>query len=279
MGEQLCSGCGAAGEKCIPAAEIKILVAAHKEYGMPDDPVYLPMHVGREIAPEPLPYAGDNTGDHISTRNRTFCELTAVYWAWKNLGADFIGLCHYRRYFAGKAAWRKCRRIAGADAYRKLLKKVPCILPRQRNYFIESNYSQYIHAHHRIDLDVTEQIIMEKYPDFMDAYRRVMASSRGHRFNMFVMRQDIFKDYCIWLFDILFELERRLDISLYSDYDKRVFGFVSERLLDVYLTHQKIPYAEMPVVNLENQHWPSKVYRFLKRKFSAPGAGFFGKLR
>ena len=107
---------------------MKIIVAAHKEYWMPEDPVYMPMHVGRAIS-APLPYCGDDNGDHISGKNRTFCELTAIYWAWKNLDDDFIGLCHYRRYFAGKIAWRKRRRIAGSGDYRKLLEHVPCILP------------------------------------------------------------------------------------------------------------------------------------------------------
>ena len=245
---------------------MKIIAATHKEYWMPDDPVYLPLQVGRAISPA-LPYDGDDSGENISGKNRTFCELTAVYWAWKNLDEDFIGLCHYRRYFAGKRSRQKHDRIAGADDYRKMLADKPCILPPMRNYFIESNYSQYIHSHHRIDLDMTEKIITEKCPEFLPAYHQVMKSTRGHRFNMFVMRKDIFDGYCSWLFDILFELERRLDISAYSDYDKRVFGFVAERLFDVYLVQKQIPYATMPVVYLENQNWPAKICRFLKRKF------------
>ena len=249
---------------------MKIIVATHKEYRMPDDEVYLPMHVGREIS-SALPYCGDDTGDHISGKNRTFCELTAVYWAWKNLQCDYLGLCHYRRYFAGKFAFDKFQRIAVAADYRELLKDVPCILPPERNYLIESNYSQYINAHHRIDLDTTEMIISEKCPEFLDAYRRVMSSTRGHRFNMFVMRKDIFDDYCKWLFEILFELEKRLDISEYSTYDARVFGFVGERLLDVYLTQKKIAYRTMPVVHLESQKWGRKICNFLKRKF-CPGS-------
>ena len=244
---------------------MKIIVATHKEYWMPDDPAYWPLQVGRAISPG-LPYAGDDSGENISGKNRTFCELTAIYWAWKNLPDEVIGLCHYRRYFAGRRAWQKRRRIAGEADYRKLLAVKPCILPPMRNYFIESNYSQYIHSHHQKDLDLTEKIISERYPEFLSAYPQVMKSTRGHRFNMFVMRRDIFDGYCSWLFDILFELERRLDISSYSDYDKRVFGFVAERLFDVYLEHKQIPYATMPVVNLENQHWPTKICKFLKRK-------------
>lgn len=80
---------------------IKILIAAHKQYWMPNDPVYLPLHVGAE-GKQDLGYTQDNTGDNISAKNPNFCELTGLYWAWKNLDADYVGLVHYRRYFTRK---------------------------------------------------------------------------------------------------------------------------------------------------------------------------------
>ena len=80
--------------------DIKILVATHKKYWMPKDDIYFPIHVGREGKAD-LGYIGDNTGDNISAKNANYCELTGLYWAWKNLKCDYIGLCHYRRYFAG----------------------------------------------------------------------------------------------------------------------------------------------------------------------------------
>lgn len=247
---------------------MKIIVATHKQYWMPEDTVYIPVHVGRKLAQQPLPYLGDDTGENISEKNKTFCELTAVYWAWKNMAdEDAIGLCHYRRYFASKKGGEKRECIATGKTYRQLLEQAPCILPQKRNYFIESNYSQYIHAHHEEDLVLTKAIIEERYPDYLPAWESVMKSTSGHRFNMFVMKWDLFDAYCTWLFDILFELEKRLDISSYSDYDKRVFGFVAERLLDVYLTKEQTPYATLPMVNLESQHWPKKILTFLLRKF------------
>lgn len=85
---------------------LKILVAVHKHYWMPKDSIYLPIQVGRE-GKEDLGFQGDNTGDNISAKNETFCELTGLYWAWKNLAADYIGLVHYRRYFAHKRGKKK----------------------------------------------------------------------------------------------------------------------------------------------------------------------------
>ena len=146
------------------------------------------------------------------------------------------------------------------------------LLPKKRHYWIETNYSQYVHAHHAEDLRVTREIIAEKYADYLPAWDQVMQRRSGHRFNMFLMRKDVFRSYSAWLFDILFELERRLDISDYSSNDRRVFGFVGERLLDVWLTHDRPSFCECGVVNLESQHWGKKIYHFLKRKFKGSPA-------
>ena len=81
--------------------DIKILVAAHKKYWMPEDACYLPLQVGRAGKPD-IGFVGDDTGDSISQKNGNYCELTGVYWAWKNLPADVIGLVHYRRYMGKK---------------------------------------------------------------------------------------------------------------------------------------------------------------------------------
>lgn len=240
---------------------IRILVAAHKLYKMPSDGIYLPIHVGAS-GNQPIPgFTADDTGDNISSKNPNFCELTGLYWAWKNLSCDYLGLVHYRRHFRGN------RGIASESEIADVLREADVILPRKRNYFIETNRSQYVHAHHSVDLDETRCILEERYPDYVAAFDRSMESRSGHRFNMFVMRRDLADRYCKWLFDVLFELERRLDISKYSVYDARVFGFVSERLLDVWIETNGIGFRELPVLNLESQHWPRKIANFLKRKF------------
>lgn len=241
---------------------IKIIVATHKEYTMPSDPCYLPVHAGAAISGS-LPYASDDTGESISEKNRSFCELTALYWAWKNLDADVIGLCHYRRLFRGE------KREATAGEIEEWIRRADVILPRQRNYLIETNYSQYIHAHHKEDLDETLSIITEKYPDYLGSWEKVMNSTRGHRFNMFIMRKETMDSYCEWLFSVLFELEKRLDTSSYSAYDSRVFGFVAERLIDVWIDHNGIKYSEVPVYETEKVNWFDKGTRFILRKLRA----------
>lgn len=251
---------------------IKIIVAAHKPYRMPFDPMYLPLHVGAE-GKKPLGYQGDNTGENISTKNANFCELTGLFWAWKNLDADYIGLAHYRRHFSnGKHFGDKWDRTITQSELEKKLALCDVLLPTPRNYWIETNYSQYAHAHHAIDLDTTRDILSEKYPEYLQAYDKSMRRTTGHRFNMFVMKRDRLDAYCTWLFDVLFELESRLDISAYSTNDARVFGFVSERLLDIWMETNHIPYEEIPYVFMEDQNWFIKGGNFLKRKFGQKGS-------
>ena len=246
---------------------IVILVATHKSAQMPEDDIYLPIQVGAQNNSVDLGFVKDDEGENISQKNPHYCELTALYWAWKNLEADYIGLTHYRRHFIMNHAGDKWSRVASREYIESLLDSNDIILPKPRNYYIETSYSQYVHAHHKEDLDYTRDIISEKYPEYISEYDKLMNSTKGHRFNMFIMKREYYDKYMEWLFDILFELENRLDISSYSDYDKRVFGFVSERLLDVWVQTNKYSYIELPVQYMEKQNWIVKGGRFLKRKF------------
>ena len=271
---------------------IKLLVAAHKSYWMPSDSMYLPIHVGRKGKQDlGLGWQGDDTGDNISEKNAHYCELTGLYWAWKNLEADAIGLVHYRRHFAGidffnsyKSTWysrlltllyglrtssnieSKRASVISSPRVERLLSFAPVIVPPQRDYFIETVEDQYAHAHHRNDLISLREVLVDRSPASLPAFDALMHGTRTHLFNMFIMRRVEFNAYCTWLFDILFELERRLDISAYSKNDARVFGFVSERLLDVWLDSNAIPSVEVPIVFMESQNWLKKGSAFLLRK-------------
>jgi hypothetical protein len=247
--------------------KIQIVVATHKAYWMPEDPVYLPVQVGAE-GREPLGYTPDNTGDNISGKNPHYCELTGLYWAWKNLDADYLGIAHYRRHFSIRPKKDKWNSILSEKELMPLFSDCDVVLPKPRDYFIETNYSQYAHAHHAIDLDTTREILTEKYPEYIPVYDDYMKRTIGHRFNMFIMKRDVLNRYCEWLFDILFELEKRLDISQYSLNDSRVFGFVSERLLDVWLEKNAIQYKEIPCMFMEKQNWIVKGMKFLMRKLT-----------
>lgn len=244
-----------------------IMVAAHFECEVPDDEMYIPVMAGSVFRDYvPAGYVRDDTGDNISDRNASFCELTALYWGWKNLDIDIIGLCHYRRFFASPHSKRT---LLKEDEASHLLNYYDVILPKARNYLIESNYSQYVHSHNEADLKTTRSIIEEKCPEYIDAYDRRMAMTTGHRFNMLIMKKDLCDRYCSWLFGILFELEKKLDISDYNTYDKRVFGFAAERLLDVWIDANDLRSVDLDYIFTGNEHLLRKAAAMTVRKLKA----------
>lgn len=242
--------------------DIKILVAAHKPYTMPREEIYLPIHVGRE-GKEPIGFKGDNTGDNISIDNPRFCELTAVYWAWKNLKADYIGLVHYRRYFRGKR-----KRMARREEFSELLAHCDLILPEKRHYFIETIRSHHLHLPYvyEKDLRVLESVIREKSPEYLPAFHTVMNKRSAHMFNMFLMKRELFCQYCSWMFPILQEADRRIDTSEYTAMERRAVAYLGEFMLDIWNERRKIPYEEMPVLFLEKENLIKKGTTLIIRK-------------
>ena len=243
-----------------------IAVALHRVYWTPQSPLYLPIQAGAACHDD-LGLTRDDTGDNISLRNPAFSELTVQYWLWKNCDADVYGLCHYRRYFALRRLGKKTERILTQPELERLLDGADVIVPRPRIYLIETNLTQYAHAHHAADLDAVRSVIADKHPAFLADYDRVMRRRWGRRFNMCIMRREHFHAYSAWLFSVLFEVEKRLDVSGYSGKDARVFGYIAERLMDVWLAHEQPRLRSVPVVNLEGEHWPKKICTFLRRRF------------
>ena len=250
--------------------DIKVIVATHKKYQMPTDDLYFPVHVGAEEK-EDLGYIKDNEGDNISTKNPSFCELTGLYWAWKNLKADYIGLVHYRRYFFLKKKHYKTEKekfenVLTLNEADKLLDEADIILPKKRKYYIENLYSHYKHTMYVEPLDETRKIIEEKYPGYLGEFDKLHNRTSAHMFNMFIMKKNILDGYCKWLYNILFELEKRLGQTSYDQFHARFYGRISELLLDVYIETNKLQYKEIPVMDMQKINWWKKGTSFLKAK-------------
>ena len=160
----------------------------------------------------------------------------------------------------------KKKQIASESELLSILDKCDVILPRKRNYFIESIYSHYQHAHHIKDLDITRTVITELQPEYLKSFDTVMQGRKLHLYNMFVMSSEKASEYCHWLFSILFELEKRLDITQYDNYQKRVFGFIAERLFNVWVLHNQLNVKFLPVVNLEGENLLKKAFGMIKRR-------------
>lgn len=263
--------------------KINVIIAMHKPYEIPADPLYVPVHVGAK-GKEPIftasgtPIAGDDSGEEISEKNPQYCELTGLYWAWKNLQADAVGLVHYRRYFKGKTkASSKMQQVLTEAEAQDLLRDNDIIVPSKRKYYIETLYSHYGHTHDAKHLDITREIIAEKYPDYLPACVAAYTCTWGYMFNMCIMKKEYLDKYCQWLFDILGELESRLQTTggteNLSAYDARLYGRVSEILFNVWIRHEQEQVdapeiAEVPTMHMESINWWKKGTSFLKAKFS-----------
>jgi hypothetical protein len=247
----------------------KILVATHKKYSFPDNTIYIPIQLGKVLSQDDFGYLTDDYGENISQKNRSFSELTALYWAWKNSffkKSDLCGLVHYRRYFSGSKTFGKFE-ILGEEDIEELITDFDVIVPVKRKYYIETIRSHYEHAHYKKDLNILEEVLKEYSLEYIDAFVTVMEQRSVFLYNMFVMKTEYFDGYCSWLFPILFEVEKRVDISTYDIYQGRIFGFLAERLFNVWLIHHKLQVKEVKIINTEGENLLFKGMNLLKRKY------------
>lgn len=253
---------------------LTVAVVSHKPYRMPADPMYMPLHVGAALHPDVLPdWVQDDTGDNISERNPKYSELTGLYWLWRNDKSDYQGMAHYRRHFgtarrvSGLTRRDRFDRIVGRGEVLSLLAGCDIILPRRRDYVIETIRDHYAHTFPVEHLDVMRDLIAGACPDYLPAFDEVMGGTTAHMFNMFIMSRVKVDEYCSWLFPLLDGLEERVDDSGYDAFAARYPGRVSEMLMDVWLRTTGYHYAELPVVSPEPVNWVKKGAGFLGAKF------------
>ena len=257
--------------------DVTVIIATHKKYKMPKDNMYLPVHVGAEGKDLDLGYTKDNINENISAKNASYCELTGLYWAWKNIDSSYIGLAHYRRHFSlSKKTKNPFDNILRFNELKPMLNNYSVFVPKKRKYYIETLYSHYAHTHYAEHLDITKKIIAKKYPEYLESCKKIYGQTYGFMFNMMIMRKDLFRDYCQWLFDILFELEKRIgDKSKdYSSFQGRFYGRVSEIIFNVWLDYQlksgKIKQSDIKELNCiytEKIAWRRKIKSFIDAKF------------
>lgn len=249
---------------------IKILVSAHKDVYVPENKLLQPIQAGTALAKKKLPgMLHDDEGQQISGKNKAYCELTAQYWAWKNLEADYYGFFHYRRYLdfskeypcRPQKIYKTARRghLTGqampykeADSIRKdlsayrldekhmrrIIEKydVVTVLGEWMNVTVYQQYGQF---HAQKDLDRAIRILKEKYPRYAASCDFYMNSKYIYFCNMYIMKRDYFYSYMEWLFPILEEFEKEKDFAECSERELRAPGFLAERLFGVYYTQLK----------------------------------------
>jgi len=249
---------------------MKIFNITHKAIPYLNNDLYQSFQVNSGI--NPIIFEGiyqDNTLDNIASQNDNFCELTACYWLWKNLNDDgYIGLCHYRRYFnffPNKLSLKpstqkrisavnfKKHKIAttSTEEHKKIitndLKSYDIIMPRARKMKITIT-EDYELFHRKSDWDKTKEIIIQKYPEYEKSIEKYLDNNnKFYECNMMITSKKIWDEYHSWLFDVLFELQKNITLPE-DDYQKRIFGFISERLLNLYVLHHQYKIKEYPLL-------------------------------
>lgn len=258
---------------------VKILVCCHKKDIMATKAPYFPIHVGKELHKDiSLGITEDNTGDNISIKNASYCELTGLYWAWKNLkGVDVIGLCHYRRYFDFHHQCKKYLPFTqfktsqfseiDLDIPQDMLDRISAgkvIVPRYKSYRVPL-YADYCINHISDDFFKLKEIFNTEPQEYKDAFSKIMYNNNKlMHYNMFIMKWDEFDKYCSWLFNILNKVEKVTDISNYTPVQKRIYGYMAERLFNVYLEANKLDVIREPVI------WFNDDTNAVSKELSAP---------
>lgn len=261
---------------------IRIYTMTHKQFELPPDSMYTPLHVGRagnSNAAGMSAYTGDDTGEHISNLNCYYSELTGFYWIWKNChDIDYVGTCHYRRYLINEQ-----EQIFTEKEYKELLKSYDLITTKR----VQLNNSYYygFSANHNIKaLDMTGIVIKEKYPEYYDTFERLVHGTETYFGNILVTSKTLFDAYVKWLFGIFFEVQKRIELETGEDaYHKRVFGFISEFLLLVWVTAQNLRICECKVGMLgekaETRELKEQLAVFFAQKDIDGAKNFFLKTR
>lgn len=257
---------------------LRIYAMTHKQFDVPSDPLYQPLHVGHALAKD-LGYPGDDVGEHISHLNCYYSELTGHYWLWKNCkDVDYIGTCHYRRYLINEQ-----EKVLTKKEYEQLLESYDLVTTKR--VILNNSYYYGFSANHNIKaLDCTDEVIRDLYPEYYDTFITLVHANETYFGNMFVTSKTLFDAYCEWLFTIFAEVENRIDLDTDEDaYHKRVLGFISEFLLLVWVRVNHLKVYECKVGMLgekaETRELKERLAEYFKKKDIEGAMQYFLKVK
>lgn len=241
--------------------ELKLFVVTHKPVDyLPEGRTFIGVGANQNMENVSV---YDSGLENISSKNYSYCELTALYWLWKNTNYGYIGFEHYRRYFCSKANIFHASPLK-PKKIKKILKKSDMIVSNQFK-FKDTIYEYYKKNHISSDMDITRQAICDLYPEYLPDFDAVMQGHKTSMCNMFVSSKQIMDKYCEWLFAVLAYAEERIDISDRDAYQKRIYGFLAERLLNVWLHHHsELKIAHYPIYMPKQRPWIIKIKTLMK---------------
>lgn len=227
----------------------------------------------------------DNTGDNISAKNNRYGELTAVYWAWKNLkDVEIIGLSHYRRFLARRKGFLSSNFRITLDMLKKDRHHQPKLFVSdvekydfvmQHHWTLpETNRDLFINSHHCPEaIEIARGVIAEMHPQALSTFDEYWSDNKSIMWCIFVTKWKNFCHLCDWMFPVLFEIERRLELERYKGYDQRIIAFLYERLINIYLRSEKKTVKEVPVYVVVDERchnvWLQEINKYIMKLSSA----------
>ncbi len=210
----------------------------------------------------------DDSEINIHEKNPYYCELTAYYWIWKNdKDSDVVGLAHYRRYFS-KSYFFNPKNFYNTKQIEKDLRNHDIITTKL--YKIYGNcFTNRVEFCHEEDVKKLRESMKRIHPDYLKTYDEVMAGNRTFLLNMFIAKKEVFDNYAKWLFDLFDDLEKYIHPENYEGNYKRVFGYLSETLLTVYVFHNHLKYKCVRVNVTDKTFWQrvrNKLRKIILRK-------------
>ncbi len=241
-------------------------MCCHAPYEVPNFNFLTPIQVGTALSGEEFDgFVHDNTGEHISDKNKSYCELTAHYWVWKNNVSDFVGFFHYRRYLYPDLRTKSVYQIVKQPDMRTLqglqfptlsdvISDYDIVLPKGENMWVsvEEHYKN-APFHHAKDLDLMKEVLCALKPEYQNAMERYLSQTFSYFGNMFGMKRALFEQYCEFVFPILEQCEKNIDFEGRTTQETRVLGYLGERLLGVFYFHHRenVKSLELPRVQFE----------------------------
>lgn len=232
--------------------KIKLYIATHKEFVCPQDDIYEPLWLGK-TENNHWGYQEDKAVPEISDLNPLINECTGLYWMWKHAREDYVGLVHYRRYFL-KDEVKSFENVMDSEKAFSILEEydmittpmtyLPLTVSEQLQITIEKEAFEN-------GMNIVEMVIKEKQPDYLEPFYYVFSGNTMFSCNMFITSKVIFDNYCEWLFSIIIDAAKTIDVTDYAPYSKRIIGFIAERLFTVWLIKQDLNIKEMPVLVTE----------------------------
>lgn len=222
--------------------KISIYIVAHKSFQIPEDDVFIPIHVGRALSMPLNGLIGDDTGDNISKKNRQYCEMTAHYWIWKNIhNVEYVGLCHYRRYF----------KLDISDKNISELMKNTDVMMVEPSWYMDSVYSYFAKFIGAENMTILWMVMIKMYPEFVETLESVCDGVKFYPFNMLLCKKELFDEYAEWIFSILGECEKYINPSPYTN-GLRALAYIAELLTGVYFIHRRMKIKAVPYYRFED---------------------------